>query len=124
MKIYIASKFENKDTVRELQRRFLLAGHQITFDWTGCSDEGMEAEAKAKYWMQCAERDRRGVIDCDVFILLCRPEMRGAWVELGVALATNKKIILVGSGRETVFTEATGIFHVDTLEQAYMEATK
>lgn len=105
-KVYVAAKFTEKDRVRALYTALKEAGHTITFDWTTGEVVGNELEA-----FRAAQNDLAGVHDADVVVLLPHAYSRGAYVELGYALALNKKIIVVGGPEYrdlSVFLHASG----------------
>jgi NTP pyrophosphatase (non-canonical NTP hydrolase) len=84
LRVYVASKFTNYLAVREAQQRIREAGHVVTYDWT------THAEQSDPDPVACALADAEGVRSADVLVLLEVPEMRGAYVELGMALALGK----------------------------------
>lgn len=89
MKIYVASKWENKLRVQEIQQLLRMAGNTITYDWTNCELPQNRAQAIM---------DLRGVADADVFVGVFEQDVRynGALVELGAALALGKPVYLLG----------------------------
>lgn len=114
MKIYIATKWEELHRAREVMFQVLKAGHTITYDWTVV--EGLSP-------MQ-ATLDMNGVLDCDVFLFLAEKQLnyKGALVELGAAIATNKKVIVVGDGADTcLFVQHPAVIKVQTVDEALNE---
>ncbi len=102
MKIYVASKFENKYEVKELIKELEALGHTITKDWT-LSTESSPQEAVEDY---------NGVINCDIYIGLFEDNLRyqGALVEFGIALANNKPIFILGDQLDgMIFMKMPGI---------------
>lgn len=104
MKIYIASKFALKNRVIETYRFLQSYGHQITCIWwdddikrIGGSDKDWYNLPIVKY---ICDRDFKGVDNADILILVADTEktmcFNGANVELGYALAKNKKIYIFG----------------------------
>ena len=91
MKIYVATKFDRRDEVREIYKKLREHGHEITRDWTvhdPAARYGQYPE-KAK---QYAEEDVRGVQDCDVLIILSdQGGSIGMHIETGLALERNSK---------------------------------
>jgi hypothetical protein len=88
MKVYVASKFENKERVREIMYLLQQVGHTITYDWTRCEVNNREQ----------AILDLRGVADCDVFVGIFEEDVtyKGALVELGAALSVGKPVYILG----------------------------
>ena len=111
MKIYVAAKWEERPHAREVMRRLKENGHQISFDWTiGQLGNGKQAD-----------EDMNGVLNADCIILLAEKKLnyRGALVELGAAIATGKRVILVGSGVDNcIFSMHPVIERVWTAEEA------
>ncbi len=117
-KVYIASKFENVEPVRALRDRLRIIGVTITYDWTTHFDgpeknNGDETGA--------AKLDYAGVLDCNFFVLICHPNMKGAFFEFGAAYSTNRKCIIVNRNptAENVFFHLPGVMHVETVDQAF-----
>jgi nucleoside 2-deoxyribosyltransferase len=96
VKVYVAGKFQEKERVRRVQALVREYGHEITCDWTVEDDSLFDGEALRAYWRRCAQDDVAGVRACDALILLPHARGKGLWVELGIALALNKRVIVVG----------------------------
>ena len=73
-------------------------------------DHICDEDVSAKDLCGYAEAERQGIADSDVVILLL-PTGRGTHVELGMALAWNKKIYLCASSRENFSLENTVAFY-------------
>jgi len=115
MKIYIASKFENQDAFRALKEELEQAGHKITHDWTREEVFANSRTLKQDLAM-FANLDFNGVTSCDALVLLAAPKMAGAFVELGIALALGKMILVVDGYKEgnppCIFYNLPFIHHV------------
>lgn len=127
MRIYVASKFQNKVNVKKLQNLLVLAGHEITLDWTAHDDSHLKGNEKYLYHMECAVECKRAVESADLLIFLAdKRRMAGAFVELGMAIGFGKPILLIGAlGKEIqecIFFEMPPVegqyMHVDTIEEA------
>lgn len=102
--VYVASKFENKEVVRHAQKLLMDAGFFISYDWTPSSIEGMSPEKAKAHQEKQAVKDLEGVINADTLFFICYPGMKGAYVELGIALGYSqacarskiKNIVIVG----------------------------
>lgn len=97
MRIYIASKACH----RPLWREFREAGHNIISRWIDVPDkysEDPEGLDFTQLWQWCVE----DVISCDALVCHVEPGevLKGAILEVGVALAHNKRVILLGPRRE------------------------
>lgn len=108
MRVYVATKFENKTGARELMRLLTRAGHVVTHDWTG------KSAVTADEFRACALDDLDGVWSADVLVVENDPNMKGAWVEFGVALARLIPIVIVGGRHECIFEHLAAVVHVDS----------
>ena len=90
MKFYIASKLENADNVRKLAKQLESEGWRQTYDWTlhgsvkATNEETLNEVSKKKF---------KGIKDADILIIMT-PEGRGVHVELGMAVALGKLVII------------------------------
>lgn len=93
MRVYVASKFENEQAVREAHRLLRERGHIITLDWTG--KVATEEEPLSHH----AQADFGGVASAHALILLHHPNVCGAMTEMGIALALRKDVIVIDADR-------------------------
>ena len=89
MKIYIATRFTNKEEADRIARILEEKGHEVTVKWwekhKPIHEDGYDKHVKLA--MQYAIEDLKGVKKCDVFILLTTPGIgSGMHVELGAAI--------------------------------------
>lgn len=128
MKVYIATKFENRDEFEKMAFYLKSHGHTLTLDWTKHDSTKVPEGKRQEYLKQCACECFIGVMMADVVVFIAdkRP-MAGAFVELGLALGLFKRIIIVNSGKgegrqECIFYHLPpvegGIIYADSLEQA------
>lgn len=98
MKVYIATKFEDRHIASEWVRHLEHAGIQITHDWPSVeadSDEQVTGEMRNI----CAAQDFAGVLAADfVWVLAPKTGGRGCWTEMGIALARGIPVVLSGAG--------------------------
>ncbi len=95
MKIYVASKFENKELVKEVQEELIREGHSITHDWSNESDAGKTGIELENYQARCAQQDFDGVKNADLVLLINHQGCKGTYTEFGIALALNKYVVIV-----------------------------
>ena len=90
MRIYVATKWERRDRAKGLIQQLIAAGHTITYDWTA-QEQDSPRQAVA---------DLHGVATADVVVILAEEDLpyRGTYVELGVALALDIPVWLIGHG--------------------------
>ena len=92
-KIYVGTSLYNGDKAKHFISRFKDLGMAITYDWT--THGKVETVEELTLY---GEAEFKGVADCDIFFMLT-PARTGTHVELGIALALGKLIVIV-------FTEA------------------
>ena len=115
MKIYLAGKWEEYEVITEYAEELEFLGHEITFAWFKCHVGPKIALTRA------AMEDTQGVrmADCCIFIFEKDLPYRGAFSELGMAIALSKRIIVVGPGGDkNVFVSYPLVERVDTWEKA------
>jgi nucleoside 2-deoxyribosyltransferase len=113
-KVYVASKFENHDVVRDAQGVLLENRFTITYDWTKHVTEGEPDKAA------CALASAKGVLDADALLMIYAQNMRGAYVELGLALGKKIPVYLVKQPEvvDQVFSHHPLVKHFSTTAEA------
>ncbi|HAD83212.1 MAG: hypothetical protein A2509_09500 [Candidatus Edwardsbacteria bacterium RIFOXYD12_FULL_50_11] len=124
MKFYVAAYVREKRRVKDICRSLELLGHKITVDWT--KDEAPKLKDRSifsKDVRRVAVRDMKGVLDCDIFIILSDPvHGRAKYVELGAAIASfekNRRPLIYALGKtsdQTVFYYHPVVKRVKTLD--------
>lgn len=124
MKIYVAARFTEKETVNKIYDQLRRAGHEITADWTlhkNVKPYDQNIEIVREYAIEDAE----GVKAADVLLLLTSPESgSGVSTELGIAIASKEltgypKIYVIGEYAATnAFFFHPAVEKFDTLEEA------
>jgi len=115
MKVYLAAMYSLMTSMQFYHDRLRNAGHEPTSRWVDGNEEDMsQAEAAA---MDLIDVER-----ADVLILFTNQKGTmfkggGRFVELGYAIAIDKRIIVVGD-YENVFIHLPEITRVDTFTQA------
>lgn len=112
MKFYIASSFANQEMVKQLSRMLIDEGHEQTYDWT-LNSKADNAEALAAI----GQLEKAAVLAADMFFILL-PAGKGSHIELGLALAADKKVYLY-SEEDTVydFSATTTFYHLPEVER-------
>lgn len=65
--------------------------------------------------------DLKGVRDCDVLVAYMPDNSifyKGAWIEVGIALGLDKKVIIIGKDITTVFLSLESVVVVSSKEEA------
>lgn len=116
MKVALSAKFSRRDEMQVVARWLQSLGYVITSRWLEAQADDSDltaAEASA-----AAVMDVEDVLEADVLVAfaerpLSRDDVRGGrHVELGVALAVGKPVVLVGRP-EHVFHSHPGVVRVD-----------
>ncbi len=111
MRIYIAARYGRRTDAAALGKELAAAGHEITARWlTGIHGQD---DGNMSRWGEFALDDVQDMDRADVLIALTEPPTDahprgGRHVELGYALGTGKRIVLIGP-RENVFCHLPGI---------------
>lgn len=100
VKAYLATAFKNKAQFHELKSLLEAAGHTVTHDWTTEDETKVPEEQKPIYLMKCAMADVLGVCSADVLILIAKPNMAGALVEFGIAIASSIPVLVLDGFKE------------------------
>ena len=106
MKFYIGSGMKNCEGVRYYANKLKENGWHQTYDWVKNISDDVSIDDMIEY----AKLESRGIVDSDVVIILL-PAGRGAHIELGMAMALNKKIFLCSTTKEDFCIENTVAFY-------------
>ena len=106
MKFYIGSGMKNCEVVRYYANKLKENGWHQTYDWVKNISDDVSIDDMIEY----AKLESRGIVDSDVVIILL-PAGRGAHIELGMAMALNKKIFLCSTTKEDFCIENTVAFY-------------
>jgi nucleoside 2-deoxyribosyltransferase len=114
MTIYTASKTKHAALWRQLRD----AGAPIISTWIDEAGEGESADLH-DLWERCISESKA----CDALIVYREPEdvLKGAWVEIGAALAVGKPVYAVGLNGFTI-SKYRGIQHFPSLAAAFKAA--
>jgi hypothetical protein len=108
--IYVASKTRHAQMWKDLRA----AGWPIISTWIDEAGEG-ESASLSDLWRRCITES----MSADAMLLYCADGdvLKGAWIELGAALAHGRKVFAVGIRQFTVANHEL-ISHFDTVEGA------
>jgi nucleoside 2-deoxyribosyltransferase len=96
VKYYIATSLQNVDAHNKLRDYLNQMGHEITYDWTHHGPVFQEGLDRLR---EVAELEGRGVSEAEIVIALW-PGGRGTHVELGMAIALEKRVLLFSDKNE------------------------
>lgn len=95
MKIYFASRFKYRGLWREKSPGIELLGHKVVSSWIWKESQkpyNKYEENSAKI----AQKVEEDIKSCDTFVMLSDEGGTDMFVELGIALALDKKVFVVG----------------------------
>ena len=128
MKAYVGSSLVEKETARSILNALINLGYEPTYDWT---THGKLTDLKEL--KECCYKEIGGVEDCDLFFMYF-PARFGTHVELGIALALRKHIILVvdkenpnfinSNYEEKTFYQADNIVRFDNIADGLSHASR
>lgn len=122
MKIYLASRFERQTELRVYAGQLRAAGHIVTARWlVEESDVVLKSgwASDPNVLIKFAQADLKDIEDCDLFAVFTHDGMArgGMHVELGYALAFNKRVMVIGP-RPTLFHFLPHVLQFDTWDAA------
>lgn len=106
MKFYIGSGLKNAKVVNEFSEKLKAHGWEHKYNWTENNLENESIEDLIEY----ATLEQKAIEESDVVIIIL-PAGRGTHVELGMAIALNKKIYLYSNNKEEFDIENTVAFY-------------
>ena len=106
MKFYVGSGMKNSELVNYYAKKLKEIGWQQTYNWVENINNDVSIEEMTEY----AKLESQGVVESNITILLLAAG-RGADIELGMALALNKKIFLCSSSIDEFSIENTVAFY-------------
>jgi len=106
MRFYVGSGMKNCELVNYYASLLKENGWEQTHDWVKNVSDDISKNDMVKY----ASLEAQGIVDSDVVIILL-PAGRGAHIELGMAMALNKKIFLCSTTEEEFSIENTVAFY-------------
>lgn len=109
MKFYIASKLENHAEVNRVRDELVGLGHEQTYDWAVHGPVYRDGLERVR---EIAVAEAKGVADAD-FVVVLWPGGRGTHVELGMALAAKKPVVLITpiDGHHEASEETCAFYH-------------
>ncbi|MCH9609186.1 MAG: hypothetical protein S4CHLAM45_04080 [Chlamydiales bacterium] len=90
MKFYVATSLSRAKMHNQVRDALISKGHELTYDWTL---HGSVKMVSLDRLAEVGEREVKGIAQADVVVLLL-PGGKGTHVELGLAAALKKPIIL------------------------------
>lgn len=127
MKIFLSARYSRRDEMRVMRERLGIDGHHVVSRWLDTQwerrDDSGSSAAPADYRAHHAAVDLADVLVCDCLIAFTEeprtPTRGGRHVELGAALATGKRIFVVGH-REHIFCHHPRVEFYKTVEPVFV----
>jgi hypothetical protein len=124
MQIYLAARYGRFPEMQRHATALMALGHQITSRWIWGVHQALDSHLLHPTFRhrsaQFAAEDQEDLRCADTFIgfseILGLPSRGGRHVELGMALAWEKRILIIG-GAEHVFHCLPGLEHYSTLQE-------
>ena len=126
MRIYLMARYQRYPEMQQIAHTLAAMGHAITSRWIwgthSASDGAIGTGTLGTLEAQFALDDCEDLVISDCCIGFSEvprtPSRGGRFVELGMAIALHKRIIVVG-GSEHVFHALPQIAHVESVEMLY-----
>jgi nucleoside 2-deoxyribosyltransferase len=114
LKFYVASSFQNINQVQIITNELIQYGWQLTYDWT------LNKRANSIEELQrIGSLEKTAIEDSDLVIIVL-PGGKGTHVELGLAIAGKKKIILYSPNEKIMDAEtSTTFYHLPEIEKCF-----
>ncbi len=130
VKVYVASRFNNQQKVKEIYRELIENGFEITVDWTK-HKKVKPYEKNPKMSEKYSKEDIEGVKDSDILILLTTENPgKGMFVEMGAAIIVNiltgkPKIYIIGDyNKQSLFYFHPNVKRLNTIEDVIEDLKK
>jgi len=106
-KLYIATALERAAHHQQLAHALKAMGWELTYDWTAHGSVQTEGRARMQ---EVALAEAQGIADADAVIVLL-PGGRGTHVEMGMALALDKRLIVHADAGMFDSTQTCAFYH-------------
>ena len=118
-KIYIGSKFKNANKVNELTNAFEKLDVINAYNWAA----NIKEEETREDLIDFAKKEMNAIKDADDVIFLL-PLGKGSHIELGMALAYNKKIYLVTKEKKDFDKNTVNFYEMDGIKKVVVSDEK
>lgn len=116
MKVYLAGRYGRRLEIQQYAQELRGRGHQVIARWLDGLHEA--ADGDRRRWALFAQDDLDDIACCDTVVSFTGAGLRhrgGRHVEFGVALASGKRLVIVGPV-ENVFHALPGVLVFPTFE--------
>lgn len=111
--MYVAGKWSERERIEKVLEELRDRGYTITVDWTTHVDPDMFKEFVLE--------DIEGIKNSDILLACMWTKnifYKGAWIEVGIALGLDKRIIIIGEEVKGIFLSHPNVTVVKDLETA------
>lgn len=116
MKIYFSSRFKHRDYLSELAKDLENNGHEVISSWIWMKSQ----KPYDKNYEKCREVSKiveNDIKNCEAFVLISDEGGTDMFVELGIAIAFDKKIYVVGEhGKRSLMSFHPNIEHLGSMD--------
>ena len=105
MNFYVASSFQNKEVVNEVSQKLKQLGWHHTYDWTR-NERANSIEALSNIGVL----EKEAINNSDVVVVIL-PGGKGSHIELGLAIAWQKRTFLYSPNLEAMDMQTTSTFY-------------
>jgi nucleoside 2-deoxyribosyltransferase len=103
-KVYLAGPWDDRAKMPSICKLFEGAGFEVTHKWWNFEVKGVDGKTPdPDHGIYCALADYNGVSNADVLVVLNSIYSEGKAVEMGLAMAWNKPICIIGRNVTNVF---------------------
>lgn len=118
-KVYLAGPWDDRAMMPSIAKLFEDAGFEITHKWWEHEKPAGDNKVPDPNFARiCAVQDYNGVCNADVLVLLNSSYSEGKAVELGLAMAWSKPIVVIGREKRNVFLSMGLVHTVDFPHEA------
>lgn len=118
-RFYVASSLKNIESVVYVTNQLTAKGYHHTYDWTQNSGSGVSQEFTLGDLMKIGQYEKNAVRESD-FVVVLLPGGNGTHVELGIALALEKKVFLYSqNGTINNPKETSTFYHLPEVMKCY-----
>jgi len=118
MKIYVAAPWVHKADARAAKERLQRAGFTVTSRWIDFKETQAGYEYPEQVMRQEAMNDVIDVREADALIYLNLAKSEGKATEMGMAIAQEKPVLVIGGKANNVFLHSDYVQHVSSLDEA------
>jgi hypothetical protein len=105
MNFYVASSFQNKVVVRTVSQQLKQLGWHHTYDWTQNERANSHEDLR-----KIGTLEKQAIANSEVVVVLL-PGGKGSHIELGLAIAWQKRTFLYSPNKEAVDMQTTSTFY-------------